>query len=146
MKWNTQRRRNASGSSFSLLLRDDHDRALLRDDLVAGLDDDEAHAIELVEQVVRELEVGLVDLVDEQHHALLRGERLAERAELDVAADVLHVAVAEARVVEALHGVVDVEAVLRARRALHVPADELGMPSASAIASASSVLPVPGSP
>ena len=47
-----------------------------------------------------------------------------ERAELDVAADVGHVAVAEAAVVEALHGVVDVEAVLRLGGRLDVPGDE----------------------
>ena len=105
--------------------RDDDHRALRRDDLVARLGDDEAHAVELVEQVVRELEVGLVDLVDEEDDALARRERAPERPELDVAADVLHVAVAEARVVEALHGVVDVEAVLRARRRLDGPVDEL---------------------
>ena len=80
MKWNTQRRRNASGSSFSLLLVMITTGRCLRDDLVAGLGDAEAHAIELVEQVVRELEVGLVDLVDQQHHALLRRERLARAA------------------------------------------------------------------
>ena len=70
MKWKTQRRRNASGSSFSLFDVMIDDRALLRDDLVAGLGDDEAHPIELVEQVVRELEVRLVDLVDEEDDAL----------------------------------------------------------------------------
>jgi hypothetical protein len=114
------------GQLLLVVAGDDHDRPLLGDDLVAGLGDAEAHAIELVEQVVRELEVGLVDLVDEQHHALVGRKASPERPELDVPADVLHVAVAEARVVEALHRVVDVEAVLRARRALDVPGDELG--------------------
>ena len=97
MKWNTQRRRNASGSSFSLF-----DVMMTTGRSLATISSpvsmiDEAHAIELVEQVVRELEVGLVDLVDEEHDALRRRERAAERAELDVVADVLHVAVAEAR-------------------------------------------------
>ena len=86
---------------------------------------DEAHAIELVEEIVRELEVRLVDLVDEEDDALLRREGAAERPELDVVADVLHVALAEARVVEALHRVVDVETVLRAGRRLDRPVDEL---------------------
>ena len=52
----------------------------LGDDLVAGLGDAEAHAVELVEQIVRELEVGLVDLVDEQHDALVGARTPAERA------------------------------------------------------------------
>jgi hypothetical protein len=75
-----------------------------------------------VEEIVRELDVRLVDLVDEEHRALLARERLPHRPELDVATDVAHVAVTEARVVEALHRVVDVEAVLRLGRALDVPA------------------------
>jgi hypothetical protein len=100
------------GQLLLVVAGDDHHRALRRDDLVAGLLDAEAHPIELVEQIVRELDVGLVDLVDEQHDALLRRRRPAERAQLDVAADVLDVPVAEARVVEALDRVVDVEAVL----------------------------------
>ena len=95
------------------------------DDLVARLGDDEAHPVELVQQVVRELEVRLVDLVDEQHDALRRLERAAEGPELDVVADVLDVAIAEAGVVEALHRVVDVEAVLGARRRLDGPVNEL---------------------
>ena len=99
------------GQLLLVVRRDDDDRPLLRDDLVAGLVDAEAHRVELVQQVVRELDVGLVDLVDQQHDARRRRERLAERAELDVLRDVADVA-AEARVVEALHGVVDVEAVL----------------------------------
>ena len=70
MKWNTQRRRNASGSSFSLLLVMTTTGRSRGDDLLARLDDAEAHPVELVEQVVGELEVGLVDLVDQQHHAL----------------------------------------------------------------------------
>jgi hypothetical protein len=53
--------------------------------------------------------------------ARLRGEAAPERAELDVAADVAHVATAEAAVVEALYGVVDVEAVGRLGRGFDVP-------------------------
>ena len=36
----------------------------------AGLVDMELHAVELVQQVVGKLDVGLVDLVDQQHRAL----------------------------------------------------------------------------
>ena len=111
MKWKMQRRRKASGSSFSLFDVMSTIGRCLGADLLAGLDDREAHLVELEQQVVGELEVGLVDLVDQQHVALLGGEGLAERPELDVVADVGDVAAAEAAVVEALHGVVDVEAV-----------------------------------
>ena len=71
----------------------------------------EAHLVELAQEVVRELEVGLVDLVDQEHLALVGRERLPERPELDVAADVGDVAGAEAAVVQALDGVVDVQTV-----------------------------------
>ena len=42
----------------------------------SGLVDEELHAIEFLQQVVRELDVGLVDLVDQQHRALVGDERL----------------------------------------------------------------------
>ena len=80
MKWKTQRRRNASGSSFSLfdvMMTTGRSFATTSSPVSR---DDEAHAIELVEQVVRELEVRLVDLVDEEDDALRRRERAAERA------------------------------------------------------------------
>ena len=73
MKWNTQRRRNASGSSFSLLLvmiTTGRSVATTSSPVSAMR---EAHAVELVQEIVGELEVGLVDLVDEQHHALVGG-------------------------------------------------------------------------
>jgi hypothetical protein len=69
------------GQLLLVVAGDDHDGALRGHDLVAGLGDAEAHAVELVEQVVGELEVGLVDLVDEEHHPLLARERLPERPE-----------------------------------------------------------------
>ena len=80
MKWNTQRRRNASGSSFSLFEVMITTGRCLRHDLFARLADEEAHAVELVQQVVRELEVRLVDLVDQQHHALARRRTPARAA------------------------------------------------------------------
>ena len=80
MKWKTQRRRNASGSSFSLFDVMTTMGRCVGDDLVARLGDDEAHPVELVQEVVRELEVRLVDLVDEQDHALARLERAARAA------------------------------------------------------------------
>ena len=46
---------------------DDDDRPLPRPHGLAGLVDVELHAVELEQQVVRKLDVGLVDLVDQQH-------------------------------------------------------------------------------
>ncbi len=46
---------------------DHHDRPFARRHALAGLVDVEAHAVEFLQQIVGELEVGLVDLVDQQH-------------------------------------------------------------------------------
>ena len=50
-----------------VVARDHDDRALTRLDELARLVDEELHPVELEQQVVRELDVGLVDLVDQQH-------------------------------------------------------------------------------
>ena len=55
---------------------------------LAGLVDEELHAIEFLQQIVRELDVGLVDLVDQQHRPLVGDEGLPQLAALDVVADV----------------------------------------------------------
>ena len=53
---------------------DDHDRAAARLHGFAGLVDEELHAIELEQQVIGKFDVGLVDLVDQQHRALVGDE------------------------------------------------------------------------
>jgi hypothetical protein len=130
MKWNTQRRRNASGSSFSALLVMITTGRCCRRDLVAGL----GMTVNRMRssswrQVVGELDVGLVDLVDEQHHTLRRLERATQCAHVDVLADVAHVVVPEAAVVEPLHGVVVVQPLLRPGGALDVPGDQRQPPA-----------------
>ena len=109
------------GQLLLVVRGDEHDGSVLGDDLLAGLEDREAHLVELAQQVVGKLEVCLVDLVDQQHVTLLGRERLAERPEPDVVADVRDVTGAEATVVEPLHGVVDVQAVGGLGRRLDVP-------------------------
>ena len=59
--------------------------------------------------------------VDQEHVAIFRREGPAYGTELDVVADVRHVAVAEPGVVQALDGVVDVEALLGLAGGLDVP-------------------------
>ena len=89
------------GQLLLVVRGDDHDRALLGLDRLLRLVDVELHAIELEQQVVRELDVGLVDLVDQQDGALLGGERLPQLALLDVVGDVLDPLVAELAVAQA---------------------------------------------
>ena len=57
------------GKLLFVVGRDDHDRPPASLDGLAGFVDEEFHAIELLQQVVGELDVGLVDLVDQQHRA-----------------------------------------------------------------------------
>ena len=71
MKWKKQRRRKASGNSFSLfevMMTIGRTFALIG---LVGLVDKELHPIEFLQEVVREFDVGLVDLVDQQDGALL---------------------------------------------------------------------------
>jgi hypothetical protein len=86
--------------------------------------DIELHAVELAQQVVRELDVGLVDLVDEQHRLHLGREGLPELAADDVVADVGDAGLAELRIAQARDRVVLVEAVLRLAGRLHMPLED----------------------
>ena len=75
--------------------------------------DVELHPVELAQQVIGELDVGLVDLVDQHDRGGRRRERLPEHAALDVMRDVADVRVAQLRIAQPRHGVVFVEALLR---------------------------------
>ena len=62
---------------FLLVVRgDDDDRTAARVDGLAGLVDKELHAIELLQEIVGEFDIGFVDLVDQQHRALVGDEGL----------------------------------------------------------------------
>ena len=111
-----------------LLLRvggDDDHRAVLGGDSAARLRDVELHAVQLPQQVVWELQIGLVDLVDEQDHLLVGGEGLAQLAQLHIFFDVVHALAAELAVIEPLHHVIDVETVLGLGGGLDVPDQQL---------------------
>src|SRR3546814_4584639 len=55
------------GQFLLVVRRDDDDRPLGRFHRVSGFVDMELHAVEFLQQVIRKLDVGLVDLVDQQH-------------------------------------------------------------------------------
>ena len=112
---------------FLLVVRgDDDDRPAPRVHGLAGLVDEELHAIEFLQQVVGKLDVGLVDLVDQQHRTLVGDERIPQFAALDVVADVGDALVAELAVAQARDGVVFVEALQRLGGGLDVPLDQRG--------------------
>jgi hypothetical protein len=56
----------------------------LRLDGLAGLVDVELHPVEFLQQVIRELDVGLVDLVDQKHRRAVCGERLPQLSAANV--------------------------------------------------------------
>ncbi len=106
---------------------DDDDGPVHRLDGLVRLVDVELHAVEFLQQVVGELDVGLVDLVDQQHGALVHRERLPQLALADVVADVGHPRVAELAVAQPAHGVVLVEALQGLGGRFDVPLDERGL-------------------
>ena len=112
------------GQFLFIVRGDDDDRAFFRGDRLVGLVDVERHAIEFLEQVVREFDVGLVDLVDQQHGQLGRSERLPQFALLDVIADVVDALFAELAVAQARDRIILVKPLLRLRRRFDVPGDQ----------------------
>ena len=107
---------------FLLVVRGDHhDRAQPGLDVLAGLVDEELHAIEFEQQIVGKFDVGLVDFVDQQHRALVVGEGLPQFAALDVVPDVVNPGIAELAVAQPRHRVVFVKALLRLGGGLDVP-------------------------
>ena len=104
-----------------------HHRPHRRPDGLVGLVDIELHPIELLQEIVRELDVGLVDLVDQQHRPLVGVEGFPELAAADVVADVLDPLVAQLAVAQAGDGVVFVEALLGLGGRLDVPGDQRGV-------------------
>ena len=94
---------------------------------LARLVDVEFHAVEFEQEVVGKFDVGLVDLVDQQHRALRRREGLPELAALDIVGDVRHARIAELGIPEAGHRVIFIEALLCLGGRFDVPGDERGL-------------------
>ena len=78
------------GQFFFVVRSNDHDRTMARLDRLAGLVDKELHLIEFLEQIVRELDVSLVNLVDQQHDLFVGVKRLPQLAFADVISDVMY--------------------------------------------------------
>ena len=100
---------------------DDHQRPVFGAHQFARLIDVELHAVDFAQQVVGEFDVGLVDLVDQQHHRLLGRKGLPQHALDDVVVDVLDALVAQLRITQARNRIVFVEALLGLGGGLDVP-------------------------
>ena len=105
---------------------DDDDRALLGLDRLVGLVNVELHLVEFLQQVVGELDVGLVDLVDQQDHAFVGLEGLPQLALLDVVANVVDLVGIELRITQAADCIVFVQALVRLGGGFDVPGDQFG--------------------
>ena len=104
--------------------RDDDDRAVTRFDRLMRFVDVERHAIDFAQQIVREFDIRLVDLVDQQYRLGITGEAFPQRPGHDVVGDIVDLFVAELRIAQARNGVVLVQALLRFRRGLDMPLKE----------------------
>ena len=76
------------GQLLLVVRRDDDERPMPGLDRAVRLVDVELHAVELAQEVVGELDVGLVDLVDQHDRRHLAFERVPQHAVLDVVRDV----------------------------------------------------------
>ena len=93
--------------------------------VLRSLVDVELHAVEFEQQIVREFDIGLVDLVDQQHRRRVGLERLPQFAGLDVVGDVVHPLVAELAVAQPRHRIVFVKPLQRLGGRFDVPGDQL---------------------
>ncbi|MCY1169811.1 hypothetical protein D9M73_98610 [compost metagenome] len=115
------------GQFLLVIAGDDDDRALDCADGFPRFVNMEFHAIEFLQQIVGEFDVGLVDLVDQQHRRLGARERLPQFAATDVIGDVVDALVAQLPVAQARHRVIFVQALLRLGGGLDVPLDQFGI-------------------
>ncbi|MNO90879.1 hypothetical protein D3C76_824120 [compost metagenome] len=111
---------------FFVVRGDDDDRALLGLDGLVCFVDVELHLVELLQQVVGELDVGLVDFVDQQNHPLLSLESLPELALFQVVAYIVDFLGTQLRIAQAADRIVFVEALVGLGGGFDVPGDQAG--------------------
>ena len=112
------------GQLFLVVGGDDHDRALLGADGFPGLVDEELHAIQFLQKVIGELDVGLVDLVDQQHHLAVMGKGFPQLAFFQVVGHIFHPFGAELGVTQARHRIVLVQALLGLGGGFDIPGEQ----------------------
>jgi len=69
---------------FFIVRGDDDDRTVLGFNRLTCLVDMEGHFIELLQQIIRKLDIGFVHFVDQQHESFIRGESFPEFSRADV--------------------------------------------------------------
>ena len=104
---------------------DDDDGALLGLYGLLRLRDVELHPVQLPEKVIGKFQIRLVDLVDQQDHLLIGREGFAQFTQLDVFFNVIYASVSKLAVIEPLHNVIDIQAVLSLGGGFYIPDNEL---------------------
>ena len=79
------------------------------------------HPVQLDQQVIRELDVGLIDLINEEHDLLVRIESLPQLATLNVVGNVVNTLASQLRVSKSRDRVILIETLLRLGGRLNVP-------------------------
>ena len=72
------------GQFFLVVGRDEHQRPVFRFDELARLVAIKLHAVDLAQQVVRELDIGFINLINQQGNGLLSRKSLPKHALDDV--------------------------------------------------------------
>src|SRR3990167_5968715 len=111
---------------FFVVRGDDDDRPYFGFDRLVGLVNVELHLVEFLQQVVREIDVGLVDFIDQQDDALFGLKGFPQLALLDVVAYVVDLVRIQLRVAQAAYHVVLVQALVGLGGGLDMPGDQLG--------------------
>ena len=97
---------------FFVVGRDEHQRSVLGTHQLARLVAVKLHAVNFAQQIVGELDVGLVDLVNQQGHRRIGGKGLPQHAFDNVVVNVFDLLVTQLRVAQAAHRVILVQALL----------------------------------
>ncbi|OPZ11872.1 MAG: hypothetical protein BWZ07_01716 [Alphaproteobacteria bacterium ADurb.BinA280] len=84
----------------------------------------ELHAVEFLQQIIRKLDVGLVDFIDQQHHPLCVVKRFPQLAAPNVMPHIVNTRITQLRIAQSTHRVVFVQALLRLGGRLHVPGQQ----------------------
>ena len=98
---------------FFVVRGNEHQRPVFGFDQLARFVAVKLHAVDFAQQVVRKLDIGLVNLVDQQRHRRIGGEGLPQHALDDVVVNVLDLFLAQLRVAQPRDRVILVQALLR---------------------------------
>ena len=98
---------------FFIVRGNEHQRPVFGFDQLARFVAVKLHAVDLAQQVVRKLNVSLVNLINQQRHRRIGGEGLPQHALDDVVVNVFDFFLAQLRVAQARDGVILIQALLR---------------------------------